>query len=331
MNAKEEIISTISQSMSVELPSNQIDSLIYCISEVLKSYSIEPADTLPSINQQDTNILISRFLASKKIEGCQQKTLISYKYSICRFSDVVNTDLKTVDSNTIRCYLGYLSKGNQNSYVDSQRRNINSFYQWLESEDYIQKNPCKKIKKIKIEKKMEIPFSDIELARIQDSCKTGKEIALVDILISTGIRREEITKIKISDIYWDNRAIKINGKGAKERIVYISARCQLHLQNYINNRGFISEWLFAQDRVPHGQLSVESMHKYIKDLGKRAHVDNVHLHRFRKYFGTSMANKGVDIRDLKEMMGHEKIDTTNEYYIYANMQRIKSEHQRFAL
>lgn len=330
MNAKEEIITSISQTMSVQLKPEQIDMLIYCMSEVLKSYSIEPSNTLPIINQQDTNILISRFLATKKIEGCQPKTLFLYKYSITRFSEIINMDLKEVDTNSIRCYLGFLSKGNQNSYVDSQRRNINSFYQWMEDEDYITKNPCKKIKKIKIEKKMEVPFSDTEIAMIQDSCKTEKEIALVDLLISTGIRREEITKIKISDVYWDNRAIKIHGKGAKERIVYISARCLLHLKNYINNREFVSEWLFAQDRAPHGQLSVESMHKYIKTIGERARVDNVHLHRFRKWFGTSMANKGVDIRDLKEMMGHEKIDTTNEYYIYANMQRVKSEHQRYA-
>lgn len=198
----------------------------------------------------------------------------------------------------------------------------------MEDENYVQKNPCKKIKKIKTEKKMEMSFSDEEIIRMQDSCESNKEIALLDVLMSTGCRREEITKIMITDINWDTKSIKIHGKGAKDRIVYFSARCKIHLQNYIDSRDYESPYLFASDRKPHGQLSVESIHCYVKKIGLRANVCNVHLHRFRKWFGTSMADKGMDIRDLKELMGHSKMDTTNNYYIYANVNRIKSEHQR---
>ena len=160
--------------------------------------------------------------------------------------------------------------------------------------------------------------------------KLPRKSPLIDLLMSTGIRREEVTKIQLSDIAWDSRSIKIYGKGAKQRLVYFSARCKRHLEVYLASRKYESEYLFASDRGKHGQLSVCTLHKYVKVIGKRAGVSNVHLHRFRRWFGTSMADKGVDIRDLKELMGHSKLDTTNEYYIYANLKRIQAEHQRYA-
>lgn len=330
MDAKEQAISAIMQGMADILTPQQLSVLLGTITTVLQDYQLEPQTTLPSPEVDNTKQLIARFLASKKIEGCLTNTLLQYKASIFRFALAVDRDLRLVDTNTIRYYLGVLSNGGQNSYVDNVRRYLNSFYSWMEDENIILKNPCRKIKRVKTEKKMEMPYSDEEIARLQDACQTPKEVAFLDLLMSTGIRREEVTKIKVSDISWDARSIIIHGKGAKDRMVYFSARCKLHLQHYLDKRGFTSDYLFASDRKPHGKLSVESLHVYAKKLGKRAGVSGVHLHRFRKWFGTSMADKGVDIRDLKEMMGHEKIDTTNEYYIYANMKRIQAEHQRYA-
>lgn len=330
MSSKENAISAIMQGMADTLNTVQLDILLNTLTTVLQDFSVESDTTLPSTDVDDTDQLIKRFLAAKKIEGCLTNTLLQYKYTVYRFSLAVNRDLRLVDTNSIRYYLGVMSNGNQNSYVDNLRRYLNSFYQWMEDENIILKNPCRKIKRVKTEKKMEMPFSDEEIALLQDACLTTKEIALVDLLMSTGIRREEVTKIKINEINFDSRSIKIHGKGAKDRLVYFSAKCKLHLLQHINSQKYNTEYLFASNRLPHGQISVETLHSYIKKIGSRACVPNVHLHRFRKWFGTSMADKGVDIRDLKEMMGHEKIDTTNEYYIYANMQRIRSEHQRYA-
>ena len=330
MDSKERAISDIMHRMSIALSSAQSDQLLAALTTVLQDYDLQPQTTLPSTDVDDTTKIINHFLAAKRLEGCLPNTLDHYKYTIHRFALVVDRDLKMVDTNTIRCYLSYLSVGNQNSYVDDVRRKINSFYTWMELEDYILKNPCRKIKRIKSEKKMEMPFSDDEIVRLQDACQTPKEVALIDLLMSTGIRREEVTKIQLSDIAWDSRSIKIYGKGAKQRLVYFSARCKRHLEVYLASRKYESEYLFASDRGKHGQLSVCTLHKYVKVIGKRAGVSNVHLHRFRRWFGTSMADKGVDIRDLKELMGHSKLDTTNEYYIYANLKRIQAEHQRYA-
>lgn len=322
---KEQVISLVTRTMSEVLSSDQLDMLIYTMTHVLESYDVVEAKDLPSTDVCNFEKLINSFLACKKIEGCLPNTLIQYKYVIQRFVDTVNMDIFKVTTNTIRYYLGILGVDNQNSYVDSVRRTLNTFFQWMENEDLISKNPCKKLKKVKMEKKMEMPYSDEEITLMQDACISPKEVALVDLLVGTGIRREEVTKIKLNDIDFSNESIIIHGKGAKERIVYFSSRCKVHIKHYLQTRGYDSEYLFASDRKPHGKLTVNSLHGYIKNIGLRAGVSNVHLHRFRKWFATSMINKGVKIQDLKEMMGHESIETTNSYYIFSNVARIRSE------
>lgn len=324
-DSKEQIIGLITRTMADALNVQQMDMLIYTLTNIFESYDVNESKELPAPDIYDYQKLISGFLACKKIEGCLPNTLIQYKYVITRFIETINIDVFKVTTNTIRCYLGMLGINNQNSYIDSVRRILNTFFQWMENEDLISKNPCKRLNKIKIEKKMEMPFSDEEITLMQDSCKTPKEIALLDLLVSTGIRREEITKIKVSDLDFYNQSITINGKGAKQRIVYFSSRCKVHLQSYLYNRGYDSEYLFASDRKPHNKLTVCSLHSYVKTIGLRAGIENVHLHRFRKWYATSMINKGIKIQDLKDLMGHESIETTNSYYIYSNITRIKSE------
>lgn len=329
-DVKEEIIDTLITTLAPTFEREKLELVTQSLAVILHHYTVTPDTTLPSVNVDDTEKIIRRFLATKKLEGCLPNTLRHYRYVITRFADKLNMDLRNIDTNAIRYYLStIIENGNQNVYIDNIRLVINSFYQFMEDEGFVAKNPCRKIKKIKTERKMETPFSDEEIIRIQDACTTEKEIALIDILMSTGCRREEVTKIMLTDINWDAKAITIHGKGAKDRVVYFSARCKIHLNNYLSKRHYESPYLFASDRAPHGQLSVESMHVYVKRIGKRANVQDVHLHRFRKWFATSLANKGMDIRDLKELMGHSKIETTNSYYIYANAGRIKSEHQKF--
>lgn len=326
---KEEIVDSLLTTL-VEFEREKLETIRQALSTILHCYTIAPDTTLPSINVDDTQKIIKRFLATKRLEGCLPNTLRHYRYVVTKFADDMNTNLCKVDTNTIRVYLATITeRGAQNVYIDNIRLVLNSFYQFMEDEDLIPKNPCRKIKRIKSEQKMEEPFSDEEIIRLQDACVTEKEIALIDILMSTGCRREEITKIMLTDINWDRKSITIHGKGAKDRVVYFNARCKIHLNSYLEKRPYESPYLFASDRAPHGQLSVESMHVYVKRIGQRANVQDVHLHRFRKWFATSMTNKGMDIRDLKELMGHEKIETTNNYYIFANAEHIKAEHKRF--
>ena len=235
MDSKERAISDIMHRMSIALSSAQSDQLLAALTTVLQDYDLQPQTTLPSTDVDDTTKIINHFLAAKRLEGCLPNTLDPLQIYHPRFALVVDRDLKMVDTNTIRCYLSYLSVGNQNSYVDDVRRKINSFYTWMELEDYILKIPVVKLSASNPKEDGDA-ISDDEIVRLQDACQTPKEVALIDLLMSTGIRREEVTKIQLSDIAWDSRSIKIYGKGAKQRLVYFSARCKRHLEVYLASR-----------------------------------------------------------------------------------------------
>lgn len=328
----EEFVTNIITRISFIVDSASIEQIRMSIYSELSGKEIKEKETLPSTDPVDNEKLIRRFLATKNIEGCSKGTLSAYGFGIRKFAEFLDGfDLKDVTTDMIRIYLGNIASKNQNSYADTIRRYLNTFYQWAENEDIIFKNPCKKIKHIKCEKKMEKPFSGTDIAMLQDCCHTYQEKAIVSLLLSTGIRRAEAVSIKISDIDFSTNTILIHGKGAKQRFVYFSDNCKLHLIKYLESRKFESAYLFSSSHYPHGPLSVASLHGYIKSLGRESGVSNVHCHRFRKWFGTSMADKGVDIRDLQEMMGHSNMDTTNKYYIYSNENRVRTEHLRFAI
>ena len=328
----EEFATNIITRIAFSLDHVAVEQLRAIILNELSGKEIVEQETLPATDPIDNEKLIRRFLATKNIEGCSKGTLSAYSFGLRKFSDFLNGfDLKDVTTDMIRIYLGNIASKNQNSYADTVRRYLNTFYQWAENEDIILKNPCRKIKHIKCEKKMEKPFSGTDIAMLQDCCYTHQEKAIVSILLSTGIRRAETVAIKISDIDFQTNTILIHGKGSKQRFVYFSDNCKLHLKKHLDSRPYESPYLFASSRFPYGPLSVESIHTQIKNIGKASGVTNVHCHRFRKWFGTSMADKGVDIRDLQEMMGHSKMDTTNKYYIYSNEKRVRSEHLRFSI
>lgn len=258
------------------------------------------------------------------------RTLETYKFHIMKFIEYINIDIVDVTTNTIRYYLAHVGTTCSNTYVDHIRRILNSFFTFCENEEYIQKNPCKRIDKIKINKEMEKPYSDTEVELIRNACITPREKALVNVLFSTGIRREELSKIKVQDIDFLERSIVIHGKGGKTRTVYFSARCELSIKRYLESKKQHSEYLFSSEKGKPTQLSRDSVARIVKIIGNRAGVSNVHLHRFRRWFGTDMANKNVPLQDIAEMMGHSKLETTKDYYIYANHERIKTNHKNNA-
>ena len=223
-----------------------------------------------------------------------------------------------------------LSTHTSNSYIDHVRRVLNTFFEFCKDEEYITTNPVHKIKHIKQNKIMKTPYSDVEVEMLRDACVTPREKALVSFLFSTGVRRDEVCKVKMQDINLYERSAIIHGKGGKDRKVYFSARCEKHLKEYIDSKKYFSEYLFSSTRKPYGQLGNEALASIIKKVGERSNVQNVHLHRFRHWFGTYMANRGVLLQDLKEMMGHSKIETTNKYYVFNNQERIKFNYKNNA-
>ena len=331
MDLKERFVGNAITMMSTKLNNSDLSDLRNCLIMLLDDLELVPHKELPSLDVIDNTYVIKHFLATKKMSGLSDNTLKTYLYHINKFLDSCQRNVQDINTNHIRRYLGQLGINRSNSYVDDARRILNSFFTFCENEEYVTKNPCKKIDRIKQKKIMEAPYSDTEVELLREACKTPREIALVDFLLSTGCRRDEIRKIKISEVNLIDRSVLIHGKGNKDRMVYFSARCELHIREYLGFRKGNSEYLFCSERTPYNQLTNAGLAKIVKTIGERANVSNVHLHRFRKWFATYMANRGVPLQDLKEMLGHSKLDTTNNYYVFTNLDRIKITHKNNAV
>ncbi len=236
MDKKEQIINNIMASMELSLTREQLKNLSYELSKNLNNVNITEADTLPGTEVIDNYYYLRNFLACKKIEGLTDNTLKAYKYSIKRALDEIGKDVRDIDANTIRLYLLDCSKSMQNVTVDNMRRNLNSFFLWLKTEGYLDDNPTARIKKVKAEKKIKTALTTMEVQKVKDICKDPREVSLIDLLCSTGIRCEEVTKIKLSDINFETRAILIYGKGSKQRHVYMDDVCFLHVTKYRSER-----------------------------------------------------------------------------------------------
>lgn len=328
MDNKERFIGNVVAIMSNDLTSEQLALMRNCMVSLLTEYDLVEHKELPSAEVITDEHILKYFLASKKISGCSEKTISQYKYHIVKFLDYVNKKVVEVTTNTIRLYLAYLgSKSNTNCYIDNVRRVLNSFFQFCENEEYIIKNPCKRIEKIKYYTEMKQPYTDTEAELLRKACKTPRDKALIDVLFSTGIRREELTKIKLTDIDLQDRSIKIHGKGGKFRTVYFSARCELAIKDYIASKKFSSDYLFSSEKqtTQDHKLCGGALAKAVKVIGKNAGVKNVHCHKFRRWFGTYMVEHGVQLQDLKEMMGHNSTQTSSKWYVYNDANRIKHE------
>ena len=333
MDLKERFIANAITVMSVKLNNENLADLRNVLTSLFDEYDLVPHKDLPTDEIVDNTNILKHFLAVKKIAGLSPNTLKLYLYHINKFLNYIQRNIYEINTNHVRKYLAQLGMNNRsNSYVDDARRILNSFFTFCENEEYVQKNPCKKIDRIKQHKEMELPYSDTEVELLREACVTPREKALVNFLFSTGCRRDEVRKIKLSEINLTDRSVLIHGKGDKSRMVYFSAKCELSIREYLDTRRISenSDYLFCSDRKPYGQLTNGGLARIVKQIGERANVNNVHLHRFRKWFGTYMVNRGVPIQDLKEMMGHSKLDTTNNYYVYANMDRIKTNHKNNA-
>ena len=329
MDFKEHIAANIMIIMQHDLDCMELEKLKHAVLDQLDDYDIEPHKELPDAELIDNTDIIKHFLVIKKIAGLSPATLHTYLYHVSRFLNTVNIAVKDVRTNHVRMYLAQLQVGNSNVYVDDTRRILNTFFTFCENEEYCGKNPCRRIDRVKRRQEIEAPYSDTEVELIREACITLREKALVNFLLSTGCRRDEVRQITLADIDLNERAVLIHGKGGKDRMVYFSAKCEIHLREYLESRENVTDadYLFTSSRKPYTGLTNSGLNKIIKTIGIRSGVTNVHLHRFRKWFGTYMANHGVAIQDLKEMMGHSKLETTNTYYTMANLDRIKLSHK----
>ena len=329
--SKEHIFNSILSTMDKSLNKNQITMLSNALSCTFENIGFHQDKNMLSTYVVDNDTLIHGFMLVKKMAGIKESSLKAYAFTIYKFLEYCKMDLKKVGTNNIRCFLLMCEKTMSLCSVDNIRRNLNTFFQYLEDEDYIPKNPCRKIPRIKEGKKVKKFYTDLEIETMRDSCKDIRELALIDLLISTGIRISEVSKIMISDIDWEERTILIHGKGQKERIVPITIRCKKHLKDYIESKENDSDYVFSSLRKPYGKLSREAISKIIKDIGNRAGLQNITVHCFRRWFASDLNKKGVDPVIIQEILGHESFSTTQRSYLSKSTKKAKHAIDTFAL
>ena len=280
--------------------------------------------------QIDEFEFLELFLSAKKIEGCSKNTIIYYKSTIGKMLNKINKRIDDIKTEDIRNYLSeYKDERNSSkTTIDNMRRIFSSFFAWLENEDYILKNPVKRIKKVKTGRVVKEILTDEHLETLCNNCDNLRDLSMMELLISTGMRVGELVKLNIEDINFKERECIVFGKGESERIVYFDARTKIHLIQYLNTRTDSNPALFVSFRRPYNRLGINGVEIRLKKLGKKSKIDNVHPHRFRRTLATNAIDKGMPIEQVQRLLGHVQIDTTLQYAM-VNQNNVKIAHRKF--
>ena len=283
-----------------------------------------PKETVP--NEEYLRL----FLDAKKIEGCSERTLQYYEVTVRHLLRQVTTPIRQIGADEIRAYLAAYQRRNNcgRVTVDNIRRNMSSFFAWLEEEDYILKSPMRRIHKIKTKTVVKEIISDEGIERLRDHCRTKRDVAVIDLLYSTGIRVGELVNLNRDDIDFEQRECVVFGKGDKERRVYFDAKAKIHLREYLEQRRDDNPALFVTLDAPHERLKISGVEIRLRELGRRVGLGRIHPHKFRRTMATRAIDKGMPIEQVQKILGHSQIDTTMRYAI-VNQNNVKSSHQKY--
>lgn len=328
---KTEIITEIEQSLLNYLDNAQMEMLHKVLYRCLRNVETNAKDAKSvEICEYTNEELIKKFISAKEIEGCSKRTTKYYESTLMKMNSKMDKGITHMTTDDLRSYLADYQKMNNCSKasVDNVRRNLSSFFSWLEEENYILKSPMKRIHKIKTDKVIKETYSDETLELLRDNCNCLRDLAIIDILASTGMRVGELVKLNINDIDFENRECVVFGKGNKERPVYFDARTKIHLKNYLNSRTDSNQALFVSLDAPHNRLNISGVEIRLRQLGRRLGVSKVHPHKFRRTVATKAIDKGMPIEQVQSLLGHSQIDTTM-HYAMVNQNNVKESHRKY--
>ena len=325
---KQELIMEIMQQMLPYLDNAKLKQLRIVLEQTLFNYEVASAEN--RMEDEDGNDLIAMFIAAKRIEGCSEKTLKYYQKTIDAMISSLGKSVRHILTEDLRAYLTEYQSKNQSSKVtiDNIRRILSSFYSWLEEEDYIVKSPVRRIHKVKTASNIKETYSDEDLERMRDNCEELRDLVMIDLLASTGMRVGEMVLLNRDDINFNERECVVFGKGDKERIVYFDARAKLHLQEYLESRTDKNPALFVTLRAPHKRIQIGGIEHRFRKMGKRLNIPRVHPHKFRRTLATMAIDKGMPVEQLQRLLGHKRIDTTLQYAM-VKQNNVKMAHRKY--
>ena len=327
---KKTLINQIQTEMSGVLNNAQRQKLSEVLEHCFFNVGIVALGNENLIQGKSNLTLKEEFLSAKQVEGCSERSVNYYSSTLDNLINALEKPFNQIETEDLRIYLSEYQKKNDASKqtIDNIRRILSSFFTWLEDEDYILKSPVRRIHKIKTMKQVKETYSDESMERLRDNCKTIRDLALIDMLASTGMRVGELVKLNRVDVDFVNRECVVLGKGSKERVVYFDARTKLHLQNYLNSRTDDNEALFVSLLEPHNRLEIAGVEIMLRKLGRSLEINKVHPHKFRRTLATRAIDKGMPIEQVQKLLGHQKIDTTMEYAI-VDQQNVKNSHKKY--
>ena len=325
---KQQIISDVVQKMLPHLDNAQLKELQKVLEYTLFGCEITKQEEKETAN--DNSKLVDDFVAAKRIEGCSEKTLKYYRTTIEAMATSIDKNFRHIQTENLRSYLTDYQSKNQSSRVtiDNIRRILSSFFSWLEDEDYILKSPVRRIHKVKTAINIKETYTDEELEKMRDNCTELRDLAVIDMLASTGMRIGEMVLLNKADINFNERECVVFGKGDKERIVYFDARAKIHLQNYIDSRIDDNPALFVTLRSPHDRIKIGGIETRLREVGKVLEIEKVHPHKFRRTLATMAIDKGMPIEQLQQLLGHKRIDTTLQYAM-VKQSNVKQAHRKY--
>ena len=321
------LMNQVLQTMSQTLGSQQLERLKDVLEATFKD--VELIEKCESKVENDLSI-VSTFLSAKRVEGCSEKSMLYYESTIQNALQTIGKGVKDISTDDLRKYLDDYQQrsGASKVTVDNIRRILSSFFSWLEEEFYIIKSPVRRIHKVKTGKVVKETYSDEALELMRDSCENSRDLALIDILASTGMRVGELVKLNRADIDFQKRECIVTGKGNKQRIVYFDARTKIHLQNYLRERKDDNQALFVTLLAPYERLQISGVEIRLRHIGKELNMTKVHPHKFRRTLATMAIDKGMPIEQVQHLLGHQSLDTTLQYAM-VNQSNVKMSHHKF--
>lgn len=314
----------------------------------MQDYDIIKKETSITVRSEDINEQIfKKFLISKTVNGCSERTIKYYGSELIFIFGKINKPFNEVTTDDLRLYFAYRDKRDKVSKTtqDNELRVLRSFYQFCDVEEYIQKDPTKKIEKIKVDKKRKEAFTELEIEKMRYLLRTNREKAIFETLLATGCRISELVAIKLSDI--DGRKVLVTGKGNKQRFVYLNSRAQFAIETYLEERKDNNIYLFAGGLFstthkyrenwykhkeivsPDKHLEVGSVESFVRRLGRKCYV-KAHPHKFRRTCATMALRRGMPIEQVSKMLGHEEI-TTTQIYLELNEKELQVAHEKYVV
>lgn len=324
---KEQLIQEVQRQMLPYLNNAQLKQLQSILEGVLSGIELSHSAGAAKNVEVDT---VACFINAKRIEGCSEKTLSYYRQTIVSMLSDIGKEPQEIVTEDLRKYLTEYQTSRKSSRVtiDNIRRILSSYFSWLEDEDYLVKSPVRRIHKVKTAKVIKETYTDEALEIMRDNCCNVRDLAMIDLLASSGMRVDELVALNRDDINFNERECVVFGKGSKERIVYFDARTKIHLHNYLESRTDTGSALFVSLTAPYDRLQIGGIERRLRELGKRLNLPRVHPHKFRRTMATSAIDKGMPIEQVQQLLGHQKIDTTM-HYAMVKQQNVKLAHRKY--